>query len=116
MYPDVSAVAAAAAAGETDSEKMDFTKLVCSSLCPEQSTPAWCEKCRKYQTTVQTRRIKALPCVLSLNCGMDNLQDVAYWQTQLELILKVSFWAPIYFLDSKSLSATNFRGLSHKYQ
>ena len=90
MYPDVSAVAAAAAAG-ADSEKMDFTKLVCSSLCPEQTTPAWCEKCRKYQTTVQTRRIKALPCVLSLNCGMDNLQDVAYWQTQLELILKVSF-------------------------
>ena len=76
VYPDVSAAAAAAAAsgGGDHSERVDFTKIVCSSLCPEQTTPAWCDKCRKYQTTVQTRRIKALPCVLSLNCGMDNLQ------------------------------------------
>ena len=80
MYPETSQEAS------KEEQKMDFTQLVCSSLCPEQTTPAWCEKCRKYQTTTQTRRIKALPCVLSLNCGMDNPQDIGYWQTQHELL------------------------------
>ena len=34
---------------------MTFSEILCSSLCPEQVTPAWCEKCRKYQTTTQSR-------------------------------------------------------------
>ena len=27
-----------------------------------------------------------MPCVLSLNCGNDNPQDVAFWQAQHELL------------------------------
>jgi len=41
----------AAAAGTA----ISFEDVVCSSLCPEQTTPAWCDKCKKYQTTKQTR-------------------------------------------------------------
>ena len=100
VYPDVSAAAAAAAAsgGGDHSERVDFTKIVCSSLCPEQTTPAWCDKCRKYQTTVQTRRIKALPCVLSLNCGMDNLQVVHNFESTVFIsfkyrrLYKILYW------------------------
>ena len=75
-----------AATGKFEDQKKSFHQVVCSSLCPEQTTPAWCDKCRKYQTTTQTRRVKSLPCVLSLNCGMDNPQDIGFWQTQLQLL------------------------------
>ena len=81
IYPD-------ATAQDTSKEiqKKTLTEIICSSLCPEQTTPAWCDKCRKYQTTIQTRKIKSMPCVLSLNCGNDNPQDVAFWQAQHELL------------------------------
>jgi len=42
-------------------------------MCPEQTTPAWCDQCRKYQPTNQTRKLKTLPRILSLNAGMVSL-------------------------------------------
>ena len=45
-------------------------QVVAASMCPEQTTPAWCEQCRKYQPTNQTRKLKSLPRILSLNAGM----------------------------------------------
>jgi PAB-dependent poly(A)-specific ribonuclease subunit 2 len=81
IYPD-----AATQDVSNEVQKRDLTDIICSSLCPEQTTPAWCDKCRKYQTTTQTRNIKSMPCVLSLNCGNDNPQDVAFWQSQHELL------------------------------
>ncbi len=45
-------------------------QIVASSMCPEQTTPAWCDQCRKYQPTNQTRKLRSLPKVLSLNAGM----------------------------------------------
>ena len=53
-----------------EEQKFTFEEVVCSSMCPEQTTPAWCEQCRKYQTTRQIRNLKTLPNVLSLNAGM----------------------------------------------
>ena len=53
-----------------EEQKCSFEEIVCSSMCPEQTTPAWCEQCRKYQTTSQIRNLKTLPNVLSLNAGM----------------------------------------------
>ena len=63
-----------------------FEEIVCSSLCPAQTTPAWCEKCRKYQPTHQARTLASLPYCLSLNAGMDNQQDVDYWQAQMQAL------------------------------
>ncbi|TRY64214.1 hypothetical protein TCAL_00495 [Tigriopus californicus] len=60
-----------------------FEDVVCSSLCPKQMTPAWCEKCRKYQPTNQNRKLLSLPYHLSLNAGLDNPQDIAFWSTQM---------------------------------
>ena len=56
-----------------EEQKFSFEEVVCSSMCPEQTTPAWCEQCRKYQTTSQIRNLKTLPNVLSLNAGMVSL-------------------------------------------
>jgi PAB-dependent poly(A)-specific ribonuclease subunit 2 len=69
-------------------QKITFGQVLCSSLCPEQVTPAWCEKCKKYQPTTQSRRLQSLPYTLSLNAGMDNPGDLAFWSTQMTLILE----------------------------
>ncbi len=69
---------------ETKENSSTFDEVVCSSLCPDQTTPAWCEKCRKYQPTLQSRTLRTLPYVLSLNAGMDSQQDVDYWRAQME--------------------------------
>ena len=71
-------------------QKIPFGQVLCSSLCTEQVTPAWCEKCRKYQPTTQSRRLQSLPYTLSLNAGMDNPGDLAFWNTQMTLILEES--------------------------
>ena len=69
-------------------KKITFGSVLCSSLCPEQVTPAWCEKCKKYQPTTQSRRLRSLPYTLSLNAGMDNPADLQFWSTQMTLILE----------------------------
>lgn len=63
-----------------------FDDVVCSSLCPDQSTQAWCERCKKYQPTSQRRTLRTLPHVLSLNAGMDNQQDIDFWREQMQLL------------------------------
>ena len=35
---------------------VSFASVLCSSLCPEQTTPAWCDGCNKYQPTSHSRR------------------------------------------------------------
>jgi len=69
-------------------KKISFGSVLCSSLCPEQVTPAWCDNCKKYQPTTQLRRLRSLPYSLSLNTGMDNKADLQFWSTQMTLILE----------------------------
>ena len=71
-------------------ERIPFEQIVCSSMCPEQVTPAWCDKCRRYQPTHQSRNLRSLPHILSLNAGMDNAQDVAFWRTQMEVLYELN--------------------------
>ncbi|CAG2060600.1 unnamed protein product, partial [Timema podura] len=52
----------------------NFDDILLKSLCPEQTTPAWCDFCDKYQPTLQSRKLKALPNILAINCGLDSLQ------------------------------------------
>ena len=42
---------ASTAAPKEKEDRCRFEDIVCSSLCPEVTTPAWCEQCKKYQTT-----------------------------------------------------------------
>uniref|UniRef100_T1JEQ0 PAN2-PAN3 deadenylation complex catalytic subunit PAN2 n=1 Tax=Strigamia maritima TaxID=126957 RepID=T1JEQ0_STRMM len=65
-----------------------FSDILKRSLCLEQVTQAWCEKCEKYQPTTQARRLKNLPDILSINCGLDSPQSLSFWKTQMELLLE----------------------------
>ena len=76
VYPDLGAKI----------EPTPFQQIVCSSMCPDQTTPAWCEKCKKYQSTNQSRNLLSLPQILSFNAGMDNAQDIAFWEAQMEYL------------------------------
>ena len=47
-------------------------------------TQAWCDACAKYQPVEQLKKFKALPSILSINCGLDSTQDLKFWQSQHE--------------------------------
>lgn len=81
LYPDQ---------GAAKPEPTSFQQVVCSSMCPEQTTPAWCEKCKKYQSTNQSRNLLSLPQILSFNAGMDNAQDLAFWEAQMEYLYEAN--------------------------
>lgn len=66
-------------------DQTSFGQLLTKSLCLEQTTHAWCEQCEKYQPTVQSRRLKNLPAILSINCGFDSPKDLTFWKTQTEM-------------------------------
>lgn len=54
------------------SKRCKFVDLLQRSLCPEQTTPAWCENCGSFQKTFQSRVPKSLPPLISLNTCLDN--------------------------------------------
>ncbi|XP_071446379.1 PAN2-PAN3 deadenylation complex catalytic subunit PAN2 [Hetaerina americana] len=80
IYPDLST-------GKNNKE-YNFSDILHQSLCPEQTTPAWCDHCSRYQPTHQSRRIQALPNVLVNNCGMESQKDKTFWQTQMDLLVQ----------------------------
>ncbi|XP_054287462.1 PAN2-PAN3 deadenylation complex catalytic subunit PAN2 isoform X2 [Macrosteles quadrilineatus] len=67
---------------------VQFCEVLSQSLCPQQTTPAWCDQCERFQPTEQSRRIKSLPSLLTVNCGMDNNQEKNFWQTQMDILVK----------------------------
>ncbi|XP_046679027.1 PAN2-PAN3 deadenylation complex catalytic subunit PAN2-like isoform X1 [Homalodisca vitripennis] len=67
---------------------VSFCEVLSQSLCPQQTTPAWCDQCERFQPTEQSRRIKSLPALLTVNCGMDNNQEKSFWQTQMDILVK----------------------------
>ncbi|PSN30631.1 hypothetical protein C0J52_22424 [Blattella germanica] len=78
IYPDITGGKA----------EYSFSDVLVRSLCPEQVTPAWCDHCEKFQPTLQSRQLKVLPNILSMNCGLDNQQDKCFWQTQMDLVVQ----------------------------
>ncbi|KAJ9580135.1 hypothetical protein L9F63_004208 [Diploptera punctata] len=78
IYPDISA-------GKVE---YTFCDVLARSLCPEQTTPAWCDRCERFQPTLQSRQLKVLPNILVMNCGLDNPQDKCFWQTQMDLVVQ----------------------------
>ncbi|CAN8022143.1 unnamed protein product [Ixodes persulcatus] len=62
-----------------------FTEILERSLCLESTMPAWCDKCEKYQPTLQSKRLRSLPDILTISSGLENQQDLNFWQTQIEM-------------------------------
>ncbi|XP_023706705.1 PAN2-PAN3 deadenylation complex catalytic subunit PAN2 isoform X2 [Cryptotermes secundus] len=88
IYPDITA-------GKVE---FSFCDVLLQSLCPEQTTPAWCDCCDKYQPTLQSRQLKVLPDILAMNCGLDSQQNKCFWQTQMDQVVQ------------KVLDQTGFQG------
>uniref|UniRef100_A0A1B6CJM8 PAN2-PAN3 deadenylation complex catalytic subunit PAN2 n=1 Tax=Clastoptera arizonana TaxID=38151 RepID=A0A1B6CJM8_9HEMI len=80
IYPDTEQ--------SSNKKSYSFCDVLSCSLCPEQTTPAWCDQCERFQPTLQSRRIRMLPDILTVNCGMDNTQEKCFWQGQMDLLVK----------------------------
>lgn len=66
--------------------QFSFHQILKKSLVVEQNMPAWCEKCEKYQVMQQRKKLKTLPDILVISCGLDNQQDLNFWKTQMDLL------------------------------
>lgn len=53
---------------------MSFCDLLQRSICPKQTTTTWCERCESFQQTLQTRTLKSLPAILTVNCAIETKQ------------------------------------------
>lgn len=51
---------------------MSFCDLLQQSICPKQTTMTWCERCESFQQTLQTRTLRSLPAILTVNCAIES--------------------------------------------
>ncbi|XP_019760308.1 PAN2-PAN3 deadenylation complex catalytic subunit PAN2 isoform X1 [Dendroctonus ponderosae] len=72
---------------EPERDEWSFCDILSKSLCPQQVTPAWCEKCGRFTPTSQSRVIESLPKVLSINTGLHTPQHKQFWQTQMDKVV-----------------------------
>ncbi|KAJ8946329.1 hypothetical protein NQ318_004219 [Aromia moschata] len=91
-----------------EKDEWSFCDILKRSLCPQQITPAWCEKCSKFTPTSQSRILQSIPKLLAINTGLHNPQHKQFWQTQMDKVV-----AKVATLDvTASRSATPTSSLS----
>nr|KAJ3418423.1 poly(A)-specific ribonuclease [Polyrhizophydium stewartii] len=56
-----------------------FHALLQSSFHRESSTRAWCDQCQNYHQSTQSRRLKGLPTLLSINANATTDADLDVW-------------------------------------
>ncbi|KAI9141298.1 ubiquitin carboxyl-terminal hydrolase-domain-containing protein [Paraphysoderma sedebokerense] len=59
-----------------------FESLLQLSLTREYQTKAWCSKCQKYQSTVQSKRMLSLPSMLNINCAANSDEALDVWRSK----------------------------------
>ena len=67
-YPDI-----------PENESISFVNVLQSSLLGAQTSPAWCEKCNKYQATIHSKKLDKLPDVLTINCQIETEKHKEFW-------------------------------------
>ncbi|XP_065071436.1 PAN2-PAN3 deadenylation complex catalytic subunit PAN2-like [Rhopilema esculentum] len=65
---------------ELGEKGLSFVNFLRNSISRQHSLQAWCEGCKKYQSTTQTKTLKKLPDVLSVNCRLDQARKLELWQ------------------------------------
>ncbi|KRY01818.1 PAB-dependent poly(A)-specific ribonuclease subunit 2 [Trichinella pseudospiralis] len=63
-------------------ETVTFETILENSLCLEQNTHAWCQKCLKFEVAKHYKRIQSLPDVLCINCNIDSDKVKQFWIAQ----------------------------------
>ncbi|XP_050539219.1 PAN2-PAN3 deadenylation complex catalytic subunit PAN2 isoform X2 [Daktulosphaira vitifoliae] len=71
-----------------DGQSMSFCDLLQQSICPKQTTMTWCEHCESFQQTLQTRSLKSLPSILTVNCAIESKKNKDFWQQQMDILVK----------------------------
>ncbi|KAL4430743.1 hypothetical protein ABPG75_005999 [Micractinium tetrahymenae] len=74
------AAAVAAAAGTGGASRPSFAELLQGSLRVQSEMRAWFDEEVKYQYVRQTRVPRQLPTVLVINCGLQDREDLCWWQ------------------------------------
>ncbi|XP_060522024.1 PAN2-PAN3 deadenylation complex catalytic subunit PAN2 [Cylas formicarius] len=72
---------------EPERDEWSFCDILKRSLCPQQTTPAWCDKCSRFTPTSHSKIIQSLPKVLCLNTGLHSQQHKQFWQTQMDKVV-----------------------------
>ncbi|XP_048584798.1 PAN2-PAN3 deadenylation complex catalytic subunit PAN2 isoform X2 [Nematostella vectensis] len=72
--------------GKPTETPVSFESIIEATLCREQSMQAWCDKCGRYQPTVQSRKVTRLPDVLALNCHVEQEGEIELWKTQQKML------------------------------
>lgn len=60
-----------------------FASILKHSLTVEKTTPAWCEKCNKFNPTNQKNLVTNLPEIISINCGLEKEIELDYLKKQM---------------------------------
>jgi len=61
----------------------EIAQLLTQALYRENQTKAWCDKCRKYQPTVQIKPLHALPPAFAINCALPSAATSAATPTSV---------------------------------
>ncbi|KAL3273425.1 hypothetical protein HHI36_014869 [Cryptolaemus montrouzieri] len=72
---------------EPERDEWSFCDILTRSLCPKQTTPAWCDSCCKFTPTSQRRILQSLPKLLAINTGLQTRQHKQFWQTQMDKVV-----------------------------
>ncbi|EGG21641.1 WD40-like domain-containing protein [Cavenderia fasciculata] len=67
-------------ASELGPEGVTFANLLRTSLSKQIKTPAWCEKCQNYFSTIQKKNPLTLPNILCLNANVSKKEYEDYWK------------------------------------
>ncbi|XP_076249943.1 PAN2-PAN3 deadenylation complex catalytic subunit PAN2 isoform X1 [Rhynchophorus ferrugineus] len=92
---------------EPERDEWSFCDILNRSLCPQHSTPAWCDNCGRFTPTSQCRVTQSLPKVLSINTGLDIPQHKQFWQTQMDKVVAKLLNADIGKSPTPSTTPTN---------
>lgn len=65
--------------------RTSFCDVLVSSIRRENTTKAWCEKCGSYELITQTRYLRNLPSVLSINAATVLDEEIEHWRHEREL-------------------------------
>lgn len=69
----------------SNSSQGNFVTLLEKTLYPEKTTPAWCDVCKKYSTTFQSRAPQNLPAIVAVNTCLDGSnRDFEVWTAYME--------------------------------
>lgn len=84
---------------EPEREEWSFCDILTRSLCPKQTTPAWCDSCGKFTPTSQARYLQVMFYLAQLKEMLIflffSLYQNCYQLIQVFIILNISYFGKV---------------------